>query len=142
MFRPESHHHVTAQTPLFPLCQRGRGGLYGQLSEVHTAHGVKSSDRRNVTAAETLRLFLEQQPLLALFVVVRLGYALGGVNIRGFAGGPLVVGMILGRTGGWGWTMPLSASDRTDVVYAMTYPTGTITKILLLQVMLAIMGQP
>jgi putative transport protein len=148
----------------------------------------------------------------------------------GVAGGPLVVGLILGRlgrTGGWVWTMPLSAniilrnfgltvflaqvgmtsgpkfietvqqtgaiflawgaaivlvavifnllvghfffklsfdellgatcgvaanpaqmvfasnltaSDRTDVVYAMTFPTGTIMKILLLQVMLAVMG--
>jgi putative transport protein len=34
----------------------------------------------------------------------------------------------------------LTASDRTDVVYSMTYPTGTIMKILLLQVMLAVMG--
>jgi putative transport protein len=34
----------------------------------------------------------------------------------------------------------LTASDRTDVVYAMTFPTGTIMKILLLQVMLAVMG--
>jgi putative transport protein len=34
----------------------------------------------------------------------------------------------------------LTASDRTDVVYAMTFPTGTIMKILLLQVMLAMMG--
>jgi putative transport protein len=36
----------------------------------------------------------------------------------------------------------LTASDRTDVAYAMTYPTGTIMKILLLQVMLAMMGKP
>lgn len=35
----------------------------------------------------------------------------------------------------------LTGSDRTDVVYAMTYPTGTIMKILLLQVMLAMMGK-
>jgi putative transport protein len=34
----------------------------------------------------------------------------------------------------------LTASDRTDVVYAMTFPTGTIMKILLLQVMLTMMG--
>jgi putative transport protein len=153
-----------------------------------------------------------------------------GTLSLGVAGGPLVVGMILGRlgrSGGWVWTMPLSAniilrnfgltvflaqvgmtsgpkfvetvqqtgwlflglgaaivlvavivnllvghfllrlrfdellgttcgvaanpaqmvfaskltaSDRTDVAYAMTYPTGTIMKILLLQVMLAVMG--
>jgi putative transport protein len=154
---------------------------------------------------------------------------LGALSL-GVAGGPLVVGLVLGRlgrTGGWVWTMPLSAniilrnfgltvflaqvgmtsgpkfietvaqtgplflawgaaivlvavlfnllvghfffrlnfdellgatcgvaanpaqmvfaskltaSDRTDVVYAMTFPTGTIMKILLLQVMLAMMG--
>ena len=40
------------------------------------------------------------------------------------------------------FTSKLTASDRTDVAYAMTFPTGTIKKILLLQVMLAIMGQP
>ena len=36
----------------------------------------------------------------------------------------------------------LTASERTDVAYAMTYPTGTIMKIVLLQLMLALMGQP
>src|SRR5512147_2182206 len=43
-----------------------------------------------------LRTLLEQQPLLALFLVVGLGYALGGVNIRGFAlgaGAVLFVGL-------------------------------------------------
>ena len=35
----------------------------------------------------------------------------------------------------------LMATDRTDIVYAMTFPTGTIMKILLLQVMLAVMGK-
>src|SRR5512137_2135996 len=155
---------------------------------------------------------------------------LGALSL-GVAGGPLVVGLILGRlgrTGGWVWTIPLSAniilrnfglnvflahvgmtsgpkfvetvqqtgllflglgavivlvavivnllvghfllklrfdellgatcgvaanpahavfasklvpSDRTDIAYAITYPTGTIMKILLLQVMLAMMGK-
>src|SRR5512137_1704510 len=48
---------------------------------------------------DLLRVFLEQQPLLALFVVVGLGYALGGVNIRGFslgAGAVLFVGLAAG----------------------------------------------
>jgi len=36
----------------------------------------------------------------------------------------------------------LTASDRTDVAYAMTFPTSTIMKIVLIQVMLAMMGQP
>lgn len=34
----------------------------------------------------------------------------------------------------------LAATDRTDIAYAITFPTGTIMKILLLQVMLAVMG--
>jgi putative transport protein len=33
----------------------------------------------------------------------------------------------------------LVATDRTDIAYAITFPTGTIMKILLLQVMLAVM---
>lgn len=154
-----------------------------------------------------------------------------GTLSLGVAGGPLVVGLILGRlgrTGGWVWTMPFSAnvilrnlgltlflaqvgmtsgpkflstvqqtgslflllgaaivlvavlfnllvghfvfkfrlddllgatcgvaanpahavfaskmvpSDRTDIAYAITFPTGTIMKILLLQIMLALMGK-
>ncbi|NLI80332.1 MAG: YidE/YbjL duplication [Deltaproteobacteria bacterium] len=177
---------------------------------------------------------------MALGVGMALGVLLGilpipipglGTLSLGVAGGPLVVGLILGRlgrTGDWVWTMPLSAniilrnfgltvflaqvgmtsgpkfvetvqqtgllflglgaaivliavivnllvghflfrlgfdellgatcgvaanpaqmvfasklteSDRTDIVYSMTFPTGTIMKILLLQVMLAMMRQ-
>ncbi len=33
----------------------------------------------------------------------------------------------------------LVPTDRTDIAYAITYPTGTIMKILLLQVMLSLM---
>ncbi len=43
--------------------------------------------------------FLEQQPLLTLFIVIGFGYALGGVNIRGFAlgaGAVLFVGLAAG----------------------------------------------
>jgi putative transport protein len=175
---------------------------------------------------------------MALGVGMALGVTLGvlpipipglGTLSLGVAGGPLVMGLILGRlgrTGGWVWTMPLSSniilrnfgltvflaqvgmtagpkfvdtvqqtgliflglgavivlvsvivnllaghflfrlrfdellgatcgvaanpaqmvfaskltsSDRTDVVYSMTFPTGTIMKILLLQVMLTLM---
>src|SRR5512139_3051072 len=45
---------------------------------------------------DVLSAFLEQQPLLTLFLVVGLGYALGGVNVRGFAlgaGAVLFVGL-------------------------------------------------
>lgn len=48
---------------------------------------------------EVLRTFLEAQPLLSMFVVIGLGYALGGVNIRGFAlgaGAVLFVGLGVG----------------------------------------------
>src|SRR5512137_1429336 len=177
------------------------------------------------------------------FVALGIGMALGvllgilpipipglGTLQLGLAGGPLVMGMILGRlgrTGGWVWTMPVSANlilrnfgltvflaqvgmtsgpkfletvqqtgalflslgaamvlvavlfhlfvghfvfkfrlddllgttcgvaanpahavfasklvptERTDIAYAITFPTGTIMKILLLQVMLSILG--
>jgi putative transport protein len=36
----------------------------------------------------------------------------------------------------------LVPTERTDVAYAITFPTGTIMKILLLQVMLVLMGKP
>ena len=45
---------------------------------------------------DIIRTFLEQQPLLSMFLVIGLGYALGGVNIRGFAlgaGAVLFVGL-------------------------------------------------
>ena len=48
---------------------------------------------------DSIKLFLEQQPLLSMFLVIGLGYALGGVNIRGFAlgaGAVLFVGLGLG----------------------------------------------
>jgi putative transport protein len=48
---------------------------------------------------ETVKIFLEQQPLLSLFLVVGLGYALGEVTIRGFAlgiGAVLFVGLAVG----------------------------------------------
>src|SRR5512137_2143507 len=48
---------------------------------------------------DMLRTFLEQQPLLSMFLVIGLGYALGEVNIRGFAlgaGAVLFVGLAAG----------------------------------------------
>src|SRR5512136_2546152 len=48
---------------------------------------------------DILRAFFEQQPLLVMFLVIGLGYALGGVNIRGFAlgaGAVLFVGLATG----------------------------------------------
>src|SRR5512139_3394873 len=48
---------------------------------------------------EILKTFLEQQPLLSMFFVIGLGYALGGVKIKGFtlgAGAVLFVGLAAG----------------------------------------------
>lgn len=48
---------------------------------------------------DIFRAFLEQQPLFAMFLVIGLGYAVGGVNIRGFAlgaGAVLFVGLGVG----------------------------------------------
>src|SRR5512143_4214671 len=45
---------------------------------------------------DILKTFLEQQPLLAMLLVIGIGYALGGVNIKGFAlgaGAVLFVGL-------------------------------------------------
>ena len=44
------------------------------------------------TVMDSIRLFLDQQPLLVLFLVVGLGYAIGGINIKGFS---LGVGAVL-----------------------------------------------
>src|SRR5512135_2489935 len=48
---------------------------------------------------EAIIAFLSQQPFLALFLVVALGYALGSVNIRGFSlgvGAVLFSGLFIG----------------------------------------------
>jgi len=34
---------------------------------------------------ETIKIFLESQPLLSIYLVIGIGYALGEVNIRGFS---------------------------------------------------------
>ena len=47
----------------------------------------------------TIRAFLESQPLLALFLAIGSGYALGQVSIRGFAlgaGAVLFTGLLIG----------------------------------------------
>jgi putative transport protein len=48
---------------------------------------------------EPLRTFLEQQSLFSMFLVIGLGYAIGAMNIRGFAlgiGAVLFVGLGVG----------------------------------------------
>ena len=48
---------------------------------------------------EWLKVFLEQQQLLSLFLVIGLGYAIGEISIRGFSlgvGAVLFVGLAVG----------------------------------------------
>jgi hypothetical protein len=52
---------------------------------------------------DTLKTFLEQQSLLSMFLVIGLGYAIGSVNIRGFA--PVIGGRI-GHRNLWMKTPP------------------------------------
>jgi AspT/YidE/YbjL antiporter-like protein len=208
-------------------------GGFGPLTQREVAALMKLSERavRNIEKRALGKL--KNHPALGMLLGI-LPIPIPGLGTLslGLAGGPLVVGLLLGRlgrTGGWVWTMPFSAnvilrnlgltlflaqvgmssgpkflatvqqtgplflglgaaivlvavlinllvghfifrfrlddllgatcgvaanpahavfasklvpSDRTDIAYAITYPTGTIMKILLLQVMLAMMGKP
>ncbi|HVL11227.1 MAG TPA: TrkA C-terminal domain-containing protein [Gemmata sp.] len=53
-----------------------------------------------------LRTLLEQQPLMALFLTIAIGYVVGEINIRGFS---LGVGAVLFVALGVGWFAPKSA---------------------------------
>jgi putative transport protein len=55
---------------------------------------------------EFIRTLLEQQPLLALFLTIALGYVVGEINLRGFS---LGVGAVLFVALGVGWFAPKSA---------------------------------
>jgi putative transport protein len=55
---------------------------------------------------EWFRLLLEQQPLMALFLTIALGYAVGEITIKGFS---LGVGAVLFVALGVGWFAPKSA---------------------------------
>src|SRR4051795_515725 len=52
-----------------------------------------------------IRTLLEQQPLMALFVTIAIGYLLGEINIKGFS---LGVGAVLFVALGLGWFAPKS----------------------------------
>src|SRR6187551_2174530 len=54
---------------------------------------------------ETIRVLLEQQPLMALFLTIALGYLVGEINIKGFS---LGVGAVLFVALGVGWFAPKS----------------------------------
>src|SRR5262245_5555983 len=53
-----------------------------------------------------IRTLLEQQPLLALFLTIAIGYVVGEINIKGFS---LGVGAVLFVALGMGWFAPKSA---------------------------------
>ena len=55
---------------------------------------------------EFIRTMLEQQPLMALFLTIAIGYLVGEINIKGFS---LGVGAVLFVALGMGWFAPKSA---------------------------------
>jgi putative transport protein len=55
---------------------------------------------------ESVRVVLEQQPLLALFLTIAIGYLVGEVNVKGFS---LGVGAVLFVALAMGWFVPASA---------------------------------
>src|SRR5215204_6461958 len=55
---------------------------------------------------EFIRALLEQQPLMALFLTIAIGYLVGEININGFS---LGVGAVLFVALGMGWLVPKSA---------------------------------
>src|SRR5579864_9479338 len=55
---------------------------------------------------EFIKTFLEQQPMMALFLTIAIGYLVGEINIKGFS---LGVGAVLFVALGMGWFAPKSA---------------------------------
>src|SRR3954452_10743415 len=55
---------------------------------------------------EFIQAVLEQQPLMALFLTIAIGYVVGEVGIRGFS---LGVGAVLFVALGMGWLVPKAA---------------------------------
>ena len=54
---------------------------------------------------EFIKTLLEQQPLMALFLTIAIGYLVGEINIKGFS---LGVGAVLFVALGMGWFAPKS----------------------------------
>src|SRR3954470_19122586 len=55
---------------------------------------------------EMIRALLEQQPLMALFLTIAIGYVIGEINLKGFS---LGVGAVLFVALAIGWFAPKSA---------------------------------
>ena len=60
---------------------------------------------------EYVKTLLEQQPLMALFLTVAIGYLVGEINIKGFS---LGVGAVLFVALAVGWFAPKSAPAPTS----------------------------
>src|SRR5437868_15292621 len=55
---------------------------------------------------EFIKTFLEQQPMMTLFLTIAIGYLVGEINIKGFS---LGVGAVLFVALAFGWFAPKSA---------------------------------
>src|SRR3954465_11568476 len=55
---------------------------------------------------EFIKTLLEQQPLMALFLTIAIGYLVGEINVKGFS---LGVGAVLFVALGMGWLVPKGA---------------------------------
>ena len=66
--------------------------LFTTFLTITTQEAGAQESLTGTTVMESIKLFLERQPLLVLFLVVGLGYAIGGINIKGFS---LGVGAVL-----------------------------------------------
>ena len=61
---------------------------------------------------ELIKTLLEQQPLMAMFLTVAIGYLVGEINIKGFS---LGVGAVLFVALGMGWFAPKARCRRSPL---------------------------
>jgi hypothetical protein len=54
-------------------------------SEYRQLNGAKNVIQKGITRMETLGIFLNSQPFIALFLVIGLGYAVGQIKIGGLS---------------------------------------------------------
>ena len=65
--------------------------------------GIVCQKKTKETAMDLIRTLLEQQPLMALFLTIAIGYLVGEINIKGFS---LGVGAVLFVALAVGWLAP------------------------------------
>ena len=90
----------------------GAGGSRGKLAGgVSHRNEFSGTLRQPITTSrpgrvmELIKTLLEQQPLMALFLTIAIGYLVGEINIKGFS---LGVGAVLFVALGMGWFAPKS----------------------------------